>query len=79
MRNMNEVDRKRIEWLVWWIVSKATTEEYARRIVEQENFMEDVIEDIAECSAWYDEGYFNEDDVRMAVGRVLMNRLAVEY
>lgn len=82
MRKMNEVERKQIEWLVVWVMTKATDEDYARQILEHESgfgntFMEDVIEDVIETSAWEEEGYYNEDDVRLAIGRVFKRRLEI--
>lgn len=82
MRNMNETERKRIEWYIWWIMAKATSENYAKQILKHESgfgntFMEDVIEDVMETSAWNDEGYYNEDDVRLAIGRVFKRRLEI--
>lgn len=82
MRNMNEVERKQIEWLVWNTMAKATGEGYARQILEHESgcggiFMDDVIEDVMQTSAWNDEGYYNTDDVRLAIGRVFKRRLGV--
>ena len=40
--------------------------------------MQEIIEDVMETSAWEDEGYYNEDDIRLAIGRVLMGRLGIE-
>lgn len=82
MRKMNEAERKQIEWLVWWTMAKATSDDYAREILEHESgfgntFMEDVIEDVMETSAWDDEGYYNEDDVCLAIGRVFKRRLEI--
>lgn len=79
MRKMNEVERKQIEWLITWVMEKAVGSDYARCILEHNAFMNDVINDVMECSAWNDEGYYNEDDVRLAIGRVLINRLGIEY
>ena len=45
---------------------------YTRSIAE--SILEDVKEDI-DCSADKD---FNEDDMRLAIGRVLMDRLGIE-
>lgn len=36
--------------------------------------MEDVIQNVMETSAWEDEGYYNDDDIRLAIGRELMAR-----
>ena len=81
MRNMNEAERKQIEWLVQWTMAKATSEDYARYILTyisdetEKSFMDDVIQDVMETSAWDEDGYYNEDDVRLAIGRVFMERL----
>jgi hypothetical protein len=41
-------------------------------------FMEAVIDDIKTTSDWEDSGHYNDDDVRLAIGRVLSKRLGVE-
>lgn len=38
---------------------------------------DDVLQDVKECSEFPDK--FNDDDVRMALGRVLCRRLGVDY
>ena len=63
-------------------MAKATSEDYAQQILGHESgygntFMEDVIEDVMETSAWNDEEYYNEDDVRLAIGRVFKRRLEI--
>ena len=40
--------------------------------------MDDVIDDVMTSSAWDDEGYYNDDDIRLAIGRTLMARLGIE-
>ena len=79
MRKMDAVERKQIEWLIGWVMEKAVSNDYAKHILNHNNFIEDVIMDIIETSAWEDDGYYNEDDVRLAIGRVLMNRFGIEY
>lgn len=84
MREMNKEQRKEIEINVYMIMMKAASSEYARYILEQEDheteetFMDAVIRDVMESSAWDDEGYYNDDDIRLAIGRELMGRLGVE-
>ena len=39
--------------------------------------MEDVIKNVKETSAWEDEGYYNDDDIRLAIGRELTARLGI--
>lgn len=84
MREMNKEQRKEIEMLVYKTMADAVSSDYARYILEHEDswtgisVMEEVISDIMETSAWNDEGYYNDDDVRLAIGRVLMARMEIE-
>lgn len=84
MREMAKTERKEIEVEVSVIMRSAVSSEYSRYILEQENdvtgntFMEDVIKNVMETSAWEDEGYYNDDDIRLAIGRELMARLGIE-
>lgn len=79
MKNMDKAERKQIEWLISWVMKKAVSDEYAVHILNHNNFMEDVIDDVMETSAWEEDGCYNEDDVRLAIGRVLIDRLGIEY
>lgn len=84
MRNMNNEQRKEIEMLVYKIMMGATSSDYARYILEHEDswtgitVMQEIIENVIETSAWNDEGYYSEDDIRLAIGRVLMGRMEIE-
>lgn len=84
-RIMTTTERKEIEVLIFQIFEKAVSSDYARYILEEvdectENtMMEDVIQNVLETSAWEDEGYYNEDDVRLAIGRELIARLGIDY
>ena len=84
MRAMTVEERKQIEYEVTEIMRNATSSEYARYILEQEDevtentLMEDIIQNVLDTSAWEDEGYYNEDDIRLAIGRELMARLGIE-
>lgn len=79
MRNMDNEQRKEIEMLVYKIMTDATSSDCARCILEhmkkRRTFMDDVIDDVMCASAWNDEGYYNNDDIRLAIGRVFMERL----
>lgn len=85
MRKMNQEERKQIEYNVYEIMNYAVSNEYVRYILEHEDeitectFMDDVIENVMETSAWEDEGYYNEDDIRLAIGRVFIDRLGIIY
>lgn len=84
MREMNKEKRKELEFEVTEILRSAVSSEYARYILEQydetseQTFMDAIILDVMESSAWYDEGSYNDDDIRLAIGRELMARLGIE-
>ena len=84
MRKMTNEQRKEIEMMVYKIMMGATSSDYARYILEHENeetentFIDDVIDDVMCASAWEDEGYYNDDDIRLAIGRIFMERLGIE-
>ena len=85
MRKMNKEEKKIIENEIRMIIQSAVSSEYARHILEHENeetentFMDDVIEDVMCASAWDEEGYYNDDDIRLSIGRVLIDRLGIDY
>lgn len=47
--------------------------DYAHSLSHFDPFFDEVRTDVELCSAWGDEGYYNEDDVRLAVGRTVMH------
>ena len=88
MREMTKVDKKQIEWLIWFILQKATSDDYANTILfhdsnlegeKTDTIMDDIIHDVMKTSAWEEEGYYNEDDIRLAIGRTLLIRLGIEH
>lgn len=56
------------------LLDKAVSEEYLEKIADA--IYEDVKEDIMTAS---DYPHYSEDDIRMAIGRVLVRRLEIEY
>lgn len=84
MRKMNKEQREQIELEIAKIMQNAVSSEYSTYILEQEDnatgntLMEDIVQNVMETSAWEDEGYYNEDDIRLSIGRELMTRLGVE-
>ena len=88
MRKMNNEDKKIIENEIRMILMSSVSSEYVRYILESietdeeygytgNTFMEDVINDVMCSSAWDEEGYWNYDDIRLSIGRVLMDRLGI--
>ena len=84
MRKVNKEEKKIIENKIRMIIQSAVSSEYARYILEHENeetentFMDDVIEDVMCASAWDKEGHYNNDDIRLSIGRVLIDRLGID-
>lgn len=64
-------DNKQMKNDIKFVLGKSISEDYLRYILDV--IVSDIIEDL-EASA--DEEY-NEDDIRMAFGRVLANRLGI--
>ena len=83
MRNMTNEERVRIEREITELMRNAISDDYTAYILthkgeENENtIMQDVIDDVLFSSAWGEEGYYNEDDIRLSIGRILMDRLGV--
>ena len=84
MKKMTTKEIAQIKYEIMEIMRGAISSEYARYILEHEekktgsSFMEDVINDVICTSAWEDEGYYNDDDIRLAIGRIFTNRLGIE-
>ena len=84
MREMTKTERKELEFEITEILQNAVSDEYARTILEYEDnitgntFMDDIIDNIIETSAWEDEGYYNSSDIKFAIGRILIARLGIK-
>jgi hypothetical protein len=90
MRKMDKMNRKFIEGQIRMILISAVSSEYVGPILSQKErgeepgrenktILEDIIEDVLTSSAWDEDGYYNDDDIRLAIGRVLIDRLGIEY
>ena len=77
------MERVKIELEVTRIIRMAVSDEYSSYILNHydeesgKTFMDAVVEDVMETSA-FEEGYYNEDDIRLAIGREFMSRLGIE-
>lgn len=72
--NNNEWLREYLYRLLLLIVG----EDYASAIADNDAFFSAVWKDIEASSSWRDDGEYNDDDIRMAVGRVLFDALRIE-
>lgn len=83
MREISKEEERQICYEITAIMTKAVSDEYARYILEHEDengneLMADIVQNVLETSAWEDEGYYNEYDIRLAIGREIMARLGIE-
>ena len=84
MREMNKEERNVVEFIVTEMLQNAVSNEYAKAILSHKDestgntFMENVIRDVLENSAWKDTGHYSVSDVKFAIGRALMEKLGVE-
>lgn len=53
----------------------AISDDYINSIID--NIIEDVVSDVKETSGYAEDGHFNTDDIKLAVGRVLIDRLGI--
>ena len=53
--------------------------DYAYELVNNDEFFDAVIGDVELASAWQDEGYYNNDDIRLAIGRALLWQYGIYY
>ena len=81
---MDEKARKTIIALARRMMLDAISDDYVNQILNhydetyEETFIDAVVRDVLETSAWKDEGYFNEDDVKLAIGREFIARLGID-
>ena len=66
------------------VLCKSISDDYANYILEHKDrrtnisIVDDIIADVLETSAYADEGYYNYDDIKLAIGRVLIQRLGID-
>lgn len=56
------------------LLRKSISDDYCGRVIDA--IIADVISDVDECA---DDLYWNEDDVKLALGRVLLERIGIEF
>ncbi len=59
------------------VLSTSISTDYIRNILDEiEN---DIIRDVVVCSSYEEDELYNEDDIKLAIGRVLMDRMNIRY
>ena len=60
------------------VLRRAVGDDYVCRVLDSETgdgktIFDDIMEDIELSSGWNDDGCYNEDDIRLSIGRVLLD------
>ena len=82
--DMSKKKRETLSSEILEIMKAAVSDEYARKILEYKteetdlSLREKIVENVMETSSYLDDGYYNEDDVRLSIGRELMEILGIE-
>ena len=79
---MKRIPEDRFRTDVELILRRSIGTDYIGGIIEHEvgtglTVIELVREDVEEASGWNDEDYYNDDDIKLAIGRVLSELLGI--
>lgn len=77
--NQKHIDELDFRVEVSFVLSPVVGNDYAYYISNNDEFLEAVMFDVEETSAWNDEGYYTDDDIRLAIGRTTMRKFNIEY
>lgn len=61
------------------ILASAVGNDYSHYLAHDDEFFHAVKQNVEETSAWSDEAYYTDDDIRLAIGRVIMDKFGIEY
>ena len=59
------------------ILAPSVGSDYSWDLVNDNAFVEAVRENVEETSAWRDEWFYTDDDIRLAVGRTLLYKFGI--
>lgn len=76
MRNERQKLVEDVTQRTYEMLQVAISDDYVNDIVRE--LVPDIIEDVETSSAFFDKGCWNNDDIRLAIGRVLSERLKIE-
>lgn len=83
MKEMTVAERKELERQIQEVLQKSVSSDYVRTMLEtysepsSYSLLEDIADNVLETSGWYDEETYNEDDIRLSIGRVILERLGI--
>ena len=79
---MSEIGKNILRAEFFRMLTSTVDDECARRILDSENkdgetFIDNAIEDFLGASDFQEKGRWNDDDIRLSIGRVLKERLNI--
>ncbi len=84
VKNMTKAEKVELERQIEEMLRRSVSSDYVRAMLEAESessdnsLLQDIADDVLETSGWYDEETYNEDDIRLAIGRVVLSRIGIE-
>ena len=61
------------------VLRLSVASDYCYELIQNEEFFDLVISDVEETSAWSEDMTYNEDDIRLAIGRAMLYKFGIEY
>ncbi len=61
------------------VLRLSVASDYCYELIQNEEFFDLVISDVEETSAWSEDMTYNEDDIRLAIGRAILYKFGIEY
>lgn len=61
------------------VLRLSVASDYCYELIQNEEFFDLVISDVEETSAWSEDMTYNEDDIRLAIGRAFLYKFGIEY
>ena len=83
MQNKNMEIKNELAREIQDMLCKSISDDYTNYILEHKDgwtyisIIDDIIANVLETSAYADEGYYYYDDIKLAIGRVLIQRLGI--
>lgn len=59
------------------IFAESVSTEYTKIILDK--IEDDIVSDVVDTSSYEEDGSYNDDDIRLAIGRVLINKMGIIY
>lgn len=84
MKEMTKEEKEKIESEITEILQNAVSNKYAKNILELKDdttgntLMNDIIKNIVQTAAWSYEKYYNDIDLKLAIGKELLTRLDIK-